>query len=74
MGMSILIDSYACTLYSYWSDGIYNGYFTYLFNDRFYTGQQPNIMITDLDMLKQIMVKEFDSFMDHEVHIGSDHS
>ncbi len=29
-------------------------------------------MITDLDILKQIMVKEFDNFMDHEVR--TDHS
>ena len=39
---------------------------------RFYIGQKPNVLITDLDILKQIMVKEFDNFMDHEV--GIDHS
>ena len=25
-------------------------------------------MVTDLDMLKQIMVKDFQNFMDHEVN------
>lgn len=34
----------------------------------FYVGQKPHIMVTDLDMLKQIMVKDFQNFMDHEVN------
>ena len=33
----------------------------------YYVGQKPHILVTDLDMLKQIMVKEFNNFMDHEV-------
>lgn len=33
----------------------------------YYVGQKPHIMVTDLDMLKQIMVKDFQNFMDHEV-------
>ena len=37
----------------------------------FYIGQQPNILIADLDILKQIMVKEFDNFTDHAVSQGS---
>ena len=34
---------------------------------RFYLGQKPHVLVTDLDMLKQIMVKDFNNFMDHEV-------
>ena len=34
---------------------------------RFYIGQRPHILVTDLDMLKQIMVKDFNNFMDHDV-------
>ena len=34
---------------------------------RYYIGQQAYILITDLDMLKQIMVKDFDNFSDHAV-------
>ena len=34
---------------------------------RFYVGQAPNVLIADLDILKQIMVKDFDSFTDHAV-------
>lgn len=29
---------------------------------RFYVGSQPKINITDVNLLKQIMVKEFDAF------------
>ena len=34
---------------------------------RYYIGQQAYILITDLDMLKQILVKDFDNFSDHAV-------
>ena len=34
---------------------------------RFYIGQRPHILIADLDILKQIMVKDFDNFTDHAV-------
>ena len=34
---------------------------------RVYIGKKPHIMIADLDILKQIMVKEFDKFPDHSV-------
>ena len=34
---------------------------------RYYIGQQAYILITDLDILKQIMVKDFDNFCDHNV-------
>ena len=29
---------------------------------RYYIGRKPRILITDLDILKQIMVKDFDNF------------
>ena len=34
---------------------------------RYYIGGQAYIMISDLDMLKQILVKDFDNFTDHAV-------
>ena len=34
---------------------------------RYYLGQQAYIQITDLDILKQILVKDFDKFSDHAV-------
>ena len=34
---------------------------------RYYLGRSPQIMISDLDILKQIMVKDFDNFADHAV-------
>ena len=34
---------------------------------RYYIGQQANIQIADLDILKQILVKDFDNFSDHSV-------
>ena len=34
---------------------------------RFYIGKKPQIMISDLDILKEIMVKQFDNFSDHSV-------
>ena len=36
-------------------------------NCSYYTGQQPYIIIADLDMFKQILVKDFDNFSDHAV-------
>ena len=33
----------------------------------FYLGQEPRILITDLDMLKEILVKDFNKFMDRAV-------
>ena len=40
---------------------------------RYYLGRRPRIIITDLDMLKQILVKDFDNFTDHTVS-GQAHS
>ena len=37
------------------------------FSCRYYLGRRPRIVITDLDMLKQILVKDFDNFTDHTV-------
>ena len=34
---------------------------------RYYIGQQAHIQIADLDILKQILVKDFDNFSDHSV-------
>ena len=34
---------------------------------RYYIGQQGYIIVSDLDMLKQILVKDFDNFSDHSV-------
>ena len=36
---------------------------------RFYIGRAPYVLITDLDMLKQILVKDFNNYMDHAVWI-----
>ena len=33
----------------------------------FYVGQKPYIMIADLDILKHILVKDFNSFIDRPV-------
>ena len=38
-----------------------------MFSDRFYIGPQPFVVISDMEMLKQIMVKDFDNFSDHTV-------
>ena len=42
--------------------------YTLLFN-RFYIGSMPMLKVTDVDMLKQILVKEFDSFSDRPVSV-----
>ena len=36
---------------------------------RFYLGTVPWLVVSDLDMLKQILVKEFDSFADRPVSV-----
>ena len=38
-------------------------YFMY----RFYRGKRPIMMVADLEILKQVTVKEFNSFVDREV-------
>jgi len=40
---------------------IYHGW------SRYYRGQRPYMMLADLEMVKQVTVKEFNSFMDREV-------
>ena len=37
------------------------------FPRRFYLGKAPCMMVADLDMIKQITVKEFDSFVNRVV-------
>ena len=34
---------------------------------RFYRGKRPIMMVADLEILKQVTVKEFNSFVDREV-------
>jgi len=34
---------------------------------RFYVGQRPYLLVADLEMVKQVTVKEFNSFVDREV-------
>ena len=36
---------------------------------RFYIGRQPCLMVTDVEMLKEILVKQFDCFMDRPVSL-----
>ena len=36
---------------------------------RYYNGHMPVLSVTDVDMLKQILVKDFDIFMDRPVRI-----
>jgi len=38
---------------------------------RFYLGVRPTVMVVDPEMIKQITVKEFSSFMDREVSHGN---
>ena len=33
----------------------------------FYLGKQPRIIITDVEIVKGVMVKDFNNFMDHPV-------
>ena len=41
--------------------------YSYTLSYSYYIGPTPHILVADLDMLKQIMVKDFNNFMDHEV-------
>ena len=34
---------------------------------RFYVGLRPTVMVVDPEMIKQVMVKEFNTFMEREV-------
>ena len=38
---------------------------------RYYVGQTPQILIADVDMLKQILIKDFNNFMDQPVNLIS---
>ena len=40
-----------------------------LFHYSYYNGLEANIVVNDLDMLQQVMVKQFDIFMDRAVCI-----
>ena len=37
---------------------------------RFYVGAQPRIAMADLDLIKEILVKEFDNFSDRGFIVG----
>ena len=37
------------------------------FGSRYYVGIRPFVVVKDLEMLKQIMVKQFDNFIDRQV-------
>ena len=37
------------------------------FFPRYYLGVRANVVITDVEMLKQVLVKDFDCFVDREV-------
>ena len=45
----------------------YTSHDNYYNHDRYYIGIQPVIAVKDLEMLKQIMVKQFDTFTDKRV-------
>jgi len=34
---------------------------------RFYIGQHPGVLVADLETIKHVMVKDFNSFVDREV-------
>ena len=36
---------------------------------RYYVGIRPMVVVRDLDMLKEIMVKQFETFIDREVSL-----
>ena len=44
-------------------------HFSWSTDCRYYVGQQPRVLVADIDALKHIMVKEFDSFVDRPVSI-----
>ena len=35
----------------------------------YYLGKRPNVVITDIELLKQVFVKEFNSFPNREVRL-----
>ena len=37
----------------------------------YYLGQKPGVYITDLEILKHVMVKDFEAFMDRPVRLHS---
>ena len=60
--VGVFFKMYSCSRYKF----IYE-VFLLVFN-RFYLGRAPFLLIFDLDILKQVLVKEFDSFMDRPVN------
>ena len=39
----------------------------HIYDSRFYIGRQPCVLITDLEMLKQVMAGEYESFLHRPV-------
>ena len=72
---AIMFDTYSLPLLSCWCglldppprQDVYWCTVPSQYTHRYYTGPQAFILINDLDMLKQIMVKDFDNFTDHTV-------
>lgn len=58
----------SCTCTTVWYDTTCSAInYIVLTLGRYYNGHMPMLCVTDVDILKQILVKEFDAFMDRPV-------
>ena len=54
------------------NSGVFNGHaLIFSINCRFYLGRTPCILLRDPELIKQVTVKEFDSFIDRPVSVIS---